>query len=110
MSQITTQNVKADGTAPTYAAAAAGDLAECGTGVGLKLIVKNAAGSSMTVTVAIPGNQVGGQTNDANVFTVPATTGEKWIPLYGYYADTTDSLAHITYSSTTSVTRAVVKG
>lgn len=110
MSKITTQLVKADGTAPTFAAAAAGDLADCGTGVGLKLIVRNAAGSSMTVTIAIPGTQVGGVANDANVFTVPATTGEKWIPLYGYYADPSDTLAHITYSSVTSVTRAVVKG
>lgn len=110
MSQIPTQNVKIDGTAPTFAAAAAGDLAECATGDALKLIVRNAAGSSMTVTIAVPGVQAGGAANDAVVYTVPATTGEKWIPLYRYYADSTDTLAHITYSSTTSVTRAVVKG
>jgi hypothetical protein len=108
MSQIATQSVKLDGTKPTFAAAAAGDTAEC-SATALKLIVKNGAASSITVTVAVPGSTINGLAAPDTVYTVPATD-EKWIPLYSYYADPSDTLAHITYSSTTTVTRAVVKG
>jgi hypothetical protein len=108
MTAVATQTVKLDGTAPTFAAAATGDTYEVGTAH--KLIVRNGAGSSMTVTVAVPGTQVSGAANDSVVYTIPATTGEKWIPLYDYLADPTDGRAHVTYSSTTTVTRASVKG
>lgn len=108
MTAVATQSVKLDGTAPTFAAAVAGDTFEVGSGH--KVIVRNAAGSSMTVTVAVPGTQVGGAANDPIVYTVPATTGEKWIPLSAYLADDSDGRAHVTYSTVTSVTRASVKG
>ena len=40
--------------------------------------------------------------------TIPA--GEMWpIPLYDFYADPNDGLAHLTWSATTSMTRAVLK-
>lgn len=109
MSKITLQHVKLDGTAPSFAAAAAGDTADVGTG-DTKLIVRNASGSSITASIAVPGLQQNGLANDPTVYTVPATTGEKWIPLYGFYADPTDGNAHIAWSATASVTRAVVKG
>lgn len=108
MSQVPTHHVTIAGTAPTFNAAADGDTAE--VGAGCKLIVKNGAGSSMTVTVAVPGNAINAVANPDTVYTVPATTGEVWIPLYDFYADPADSLAHLTYSSTTTVTRAVSKG
>lgn len=107
MSQIATAHVTIAGTAPTFAAAAAGDTAE--VGAGCKLIVKNGAGASMTVTVAVPGKTVNQIDAPDTVYTVPAT-GESWIPLYDFYADPTDGLAHLTWSSTATVTRAVVKG
>lgn len=108
MTAVATQSVKLDGTAPSFAAAASGDTFEVGSGH--KVIVRNAAGSSMTVTVAVPGTQKNGVANDPTVYTVPATTGEKWIPAYDYLADPTDGRMHVTYSSTSSVTRASVKG
>lgn len=108
MTAVATQSVKLDGTAPSFAAAVAGDLFEVGSGH--KAIVRNTAGSSMTVTVAVPGTQKGGAANDPVVYTVPATNGEKWIPLYDYLADPTDGMCHVTYSTVTSVTRASVKG
>lgn len=107
MALIATQSIVIAGTAPTFAAAASGDTARVGRG--LFLIVKNTAGSSMTVTIAYPGNLVTGVAIPDPVYTVGATTGEQWIPLLEQYADPTTGQAAITYSTTTSVTRAVVQ-
>lgn len=108
MAEITRFVVGIDGGKPTFAAAAAGDTARCGPGY--KLIVRNGAGSPITVTIAVPGTLVQDIANPDKTYTVAATTGEEWIPLYDFYADDTDGMAHISYSSTTTVTRAVVKG
>jgi hypothetical protein len=107
MALIETHNIVIEATPPTFDPAAAGDTAT----VSDKhfLIVRNAAGSSMTVTVAVPGKTVNDIDTPDTVRTVPATNGEVWIPLDSYYADPVDHKAHITYSSLTSVTRAVVK-
>lgn len=108
MALIPTQTIKVDGTAPTFAAAAAGDTAR--VGAHLVLIVKNASGAPITVTLATPGNLATGDAIPDKQYSVAATTGERWIPLLENYADTTQSnQAVITYSATTSVTRAVVQ-
>lgn len=107
MALIATQTVTSAGTAPTFAAAAAGDT--CRVGAHLTLIVKNAAGSSMTVTLTPQGTLPTGAAYPTKVYTVNATNGEVWIPLLDVYADPTTNQAAIAYSSTTSVTRAVVQ-
>jgi hypothetical protein len=107
MALIATQNIVIAGTAPTFAPAAAGDTASVSDRH--FLVVKNAAGASMTVTLAVPGKTVNSVDTPDTVITVPATNGEVWIPLDSYYADPVDGKAHITWSSLTSVTRAVVK-
>ena len=107
MALIATQSVTVAGTAPTFAAAAAGDTARVGSH--LTLIVKNASGGSITVTMVYPGNLPTGDAIPDKVYTVPATTGEQWIPLLQQYADPTTGTASITYSATASVTRAVVQ-
>lgn len=107
MALIATQSVVVAGTAPTFAAAAAGDTAR--TGAHLTLIVKNASGSSITVTLTPPGTLPTGAAYPAKVYTVPATTGEQWIPLLDLYADPTTRVATVAYSATASVTRAVVQ-
>lgn len=88
-------------------AAGGGDTAP--TGVGVFLLVKNAAGSSVTVTLAYPSKYDGDQTVTGRAFTVAATTGESVIPLRDIYRDPTTGVAAITYSSATSVTVAVVQ-
>jgi hypothetical protein len=108
MAEITPFKVGLAGGKPTFAAAAAGDTAKCGAGY--KLIVRNGSGSDITVTIADPRILETGLPAPDKTYTVVATTGEQWIPLYDFYADPSDGLAHITYSSTTTVTRAVVKG
>jgi hypothetical protein len=106
MALIPTQTVSVAGTAPTFAAAAAGDT--CRVGPHLTLIVKNTSGSSVTVTLTPPVTLPTGASWPAKVYTVPATTGEQWIPLLDIYADTTTQQASVAYSATTNVTRAVV--
>jgi hypothetical protein len=105
MALIETFSPSIAGTAPDYDPAASGDTAEVGPG--LWLIVKN-GGSSMTATLATPGNVVTGDAIPDKVYTVPGS-GEAWIPLLEAYRDATDQYAHITWSTLTSVTRAVVR-
>ena len=107
MAVIATQSVTTTGTAPTFAAAAASDTARVGPHI--VLIVRNASGSPVTVTLAYPGTLPSGDAVPDKAYTVPATTGERWIPLLKEYGDPTISgQVAITYSATTSVTRAVV--
>jgi hypothetical protein len=108
MAEITAFTVSIAGGKPTFAAAANTDTTRCGPGY--KLIVRNGAGSDITVTIAVPGVTAAGIAEPDKTYTVLATTGEQWIPIYDFYADPTDGLAHITYSSITTVTRALVKG
>ena len=87
--------------------AASGDTAKCGPGY--KLIVNNASGASVDVTIAVPGNTSYGVAAPDKVVTVPAS--QMWaIPLLDVYKDPSDGMAHISWQSTTSVTRAVLKG
>jgi len=106
MALIATQSITVAGTAPTFAAAAAGDTARVGEH--MALVVKNGAGASITATITVPGNLPTGDAYPDKAYTVPAG-GEQWIPLLDQYADPTTGQAAIAYSSTTTITRAVVK-
>lgn len=109
MTLIATQQLGVVGTAPTFAACAAGDTAEVGDGRGSHYLeVRNGDASSHTVTLATPGSLPTGDTYPDRVYTVGAS-GEVRIPLLAAYRDPTDGKAHITYSATTSMTRAVVR-
>ncbi|MFI5973510.1 hypothetical protein [Streptomyces sp. NPDC051452] len=110
MTALVTQvvpNVGLDvGSAPV--AATNGDTAACGAGT--FLLVKNASGSAVTVTLTTPGQVDGRLAIADSTFSVGATTGLGIIPLIpGLYADPTTGLATINYSATASVTVAVVR-
>lgn len=107
MALIPTQTISVTDYEIEFAAAAAGDTANIAGHTCLE--VKNTAGASMTVTMVAPGNLATGDAYPDKVYTVPATTGHVRIPLLAAYANATDGMAYITYSTTTSVTRAVVK-
>jgi hypothetical protein len=105
MALIPTSTLSVAGTGPGFLPAAAGDTAPIGDRLWLE--VRNGAGASMTVTLAAHRQlETGGALPD-KVYTVPAG-GEVRIPLLAAYTDT-DGLAHISYSSITTVTRAVVR-
>lgn len=107
MALLTPQVVSTTGTTPTYAAAAGSTTVPCGERNFLH--VKNTNGSSMTVTLTATG-RVRGQLAADVVVTVPATTGDKMIgPIPAeLFAGSTDGTCAVTYSSTTSVTVALL--
>ncbi|MEV0214294.1 hypothetical protein [Micromonospora sp. NPDC050695] len=104
MAEIPVRTASYEGVNLALGAAAANDTAQCGR---YSLLVLNGSGAPITVTIAVPGNTSYGVAAPDKVFTIPA--GQLWeIPLLEVYRDPSDRLAHITWSSTTTVTRAVV--
>jgi hypothetical protein len=90
-------------------AATNGDTAACGSST--FLLVKNASGAGITVTIATPG-VVDGRLAiaDSTSPSIALTSGLGLIPLpSALYADPTTGLATVTYSATSSVTVAVVR-
>lgn len=105
MASLTTQNItiaapKLDLIGSLTAAAAGGDTAEIVKG-GV-LVVNNASGSSVTVTVANP-SLVSGLTVAAATMIIP-TLKCGVIPLSNLFAQSATGRANITYTSATSVT------
>lgn len=95
--------------APTYAAAAAGD--QFSAGDNLRLVVKNASGAPVNITISsFPDTSPWGAAMADLVVAVPATTGERWIgPFRGpAHADPATGLVSVTYSALPSVTVALV--
>ena len=102
MALLATQTAVQAGLTPSYSAVSSSDTAVPGDNV--VLIVRNAGGSADTVTIVTPSTFSGLAIADQTV-TVPATTGERIIPLpASLYADPTTGLATIQHSFTTSVT------
>ena len=106
MALLATQNVVVTGLAPTYSAAAGGGDT-CAAGRSTYLVVKNAGGSPVTVTVGTyPDTSAWGTAIPDLTVSVPATTGERWIG--PFTPDSTflhpDGTVHISYSGVTSVT------
>ena len=81
MTALTVQQVTDTGFTPSFVAATASDSAPIGSGHNTFLIYRNPTGSPVTVNVQVPGNTFFGAAHQAESVTVPATTGEKWIPL-----------------------------
>jgi hypothetical protein len=104
---LSTQQVAITGGAVTYGSAAGGGDKVVPDGRTM-LHVKNGGGSSITVTVVVPGSTYG-QANPDVAVTVP-NGGERMIgPFPIEIADPADGLVAITYSAVTSVTVAAVR-
>lgn len=108
MPLLTPQAVSLAGLTATYGSAVGSTTVPCDERNFLH--VKNAAGSSMTVTLTATA-KVRGQSAADVVITVPATTGDKMIgPLTAeLFAGAADGNCAVTYSSTTSVTVAALR-
>jgi hypothetical protein len=108
MALIATQPIAQVGSAVTTAAASGGgDTAACGDRNVLK--VTNGGGSSINVTLAVPGTDKFGNAKPDNVVAV-ANGATKYIPIReADYADPSDGLARITYSGVTSVVVALIR-
>lgn len=105
MALMTPQVVSAAGTTPTFAAPTASDTITPDTG--LILYVKNGATSS-TVTVVVPGNQPysGAATTD---LIQTFSNGERAFYIPPGLQDPATGLITVTYSSTATVTVALLK-
>lgn len=106
MATVTTQSITNAGAATTYSAASPGGdrfLPADGT----FLHVKNGSGSPITVTLVTPGTVDGLAITDRAV-SVPATS-ERFIAVPDSLYRSSDGLADITWSATTTVTFAVVR-
>lgn len=105
MALMTAQPVTAAGTTPTFAAPSSSDTITPDTG--LILYVKNGATSS-TVTVVVPGNQPYSGVATTDLIQTFAN-GERVFYLPREIADPTTGLITVTYSSTATVTVALLK-
>lgn len=109
MSTLAYRKVAIGGTNPQYAAASAGGDKVAANPRGF-LLVRNGGGSSITVTVAVPGNTKYGQAAPDVAVTVPNATDRLIGPFPDDLADrATDNLVAITYSGVTSVTVAAIE-
>jgi hypothetical protein len=93
----------------TLLAAATGGGDDCEAGPGVYLVVKNASGSSINVTIAVPELPDGDLVIGSRVVAVPATTGLTLIPVTSRYRNSSTGRAAVTYSAVTTVTVCVVK-
>ena len=105
MALMTAQPVSAAGTTPTYATPGASDTITFDTG--LILYVKN-GGTVSTVTVVVPGNQ-----SPSGVATTDCiqtfTSSERAFFISPSFVDPATGLVTVTYSSTATVTVALLK-
>lgn len=102
------QAITLDGVALTFHAAASGDKVS-GAGAHVAIIVTNASGSSVNLTVDPPGQTDYGVATPSKVIAV-AAGATKAIPMLSLYRDPADSyLVSLTWSATTDVTFAVVR-
>jgi hypothetical protein len=106
MALLTVQQVGTPST-PTYVAVAASDTVVADS-AGLVLHVKNAGGSSDTVTLTDPGTTPAGSAATNPTFAVPATTGDRMYLLPSSLANASGIIT-IAHSFTTSVTCAVFR-
>ena len=102
-----TQITKA-GVTPSYAAVSASDTITVDS-QGIFLHVKNAGGSSDTVTLNDSGLTPGGSTGASPTISVAATTGDKMIYIPVSFANPSTGQVTISHSFTTSVTCAVFR-
>uniref|UniRef100_UPI003F497116 hypothetical protein n=1 Tax=Arthrobacter silvisoli TaxID=2291022 RepID=UPI003F497116 len=92
------------GTAPTFAAPSASDTVP----IGSVLVVKNASGASINVTLTTPPTLETGDAYPDKVYAV-AAGAEKWIPVLGVYQDPVTKVAAVAFSATASVTAAAIR-
>jgi len=92
MAVLTTQNIVAAGTKPTFTAAAATDYAEVGTGTNTFAVYKNTSAVACNVIIEMDHTTLA--TGDAypnKTIVLPITTGELWIPLRKEYVDSAEA-------------------
>ncbi len=107
MATRTAQAITTAGTALTSYSAAAGD--KIVPDDNLFLIITNADSSPHDLTIAVPGTNAYGEANPDPVRTIANATPQG-VKLLREWADPSDGLIALTWSSTTSMSYYVVRG
>jgi hypothetical protein len=105
---LTLQEIVPAGLAPSYAAGDAANGHSASAGYDVFLHVKNVGGGSCTVTLNSTA-RIGGVALANQTVVVPATTGDKMIPLRPDLYAQSDGLAYVDLSTATGVTVAVIR-
>lgn len=110
MAALVTKYLANSGVVPTLdAIAEASNTAEIGSGNNRFLVLRNSNAATRTVTIVVAGSTEYGEPWPDRSLTLPADTGELWIPLRKDYADpNTPGRCTVTLSATAGVTGAVV--
>ncbi len=88
MAVLTTQNIVAAGTAPTFSAVAASDYAEVGNGRNTFAVYRNTSSTACNVIIEMDhATLTTGDVHPNKTIVLPITTGELWILLRKEYAD-----------------------
>lgn len=106
MAALATQQIGVTGLAPNYTAAGgSGDTIAPDDRTFLH--VKNGSGASVTVTVAVPGQEYG--QDRADVQLAVGAGADKFVFIPAEIDDPSDHRVHVTYSATASVTVAALR-
>lgn len=110
MATLSTQEIDLDGLNPSMSSAAGGGDAFTPDDRTF-LLVTNGGGSPITVTVATPGTELGGQLTRGDSATSVTNGQSRYIGPFPaeYFVDPATGLAGIAYSAATSVTVAVLR-
>lgn len=108
MALLTAQQIPITGLTPVYSAVSASDTIAPDGNDNLFLHVKNANAGADTVTVVVPGTYLGVALADLTV-SVPATTGDRMIPIPAAAMDPATGLVTVTHSVTASVTQGLFR-
>ncbi len=81
MAALATNQLNDTGIKPTFVAASASDTAEIGSGRDNFVVYRNTDTNIKTITIPVAGATTYGIANPPAVFSLPASTGELWIPL-----------------------------
>jgi hypothetical protein len=102
---LTPNSVSTSGTITYTAASAGGDSVAVGSRTSVALVVRNASGGSINVTVAgaVPCSQ-----GTTHTFVTPCPVGDTEVNIPSYCVSPSTGLAAVTYSATTSITVAAV--
>jgi hypothetical protein len=107
MALATVQTIVKAGTTPAYATPLASENIIAAEGQFLH--VKNANASACVVTMVDPGLTPSGSVATNPTVSVPATTGDKLIPLDSHMQNSSTGLQVVTFSVQTSVTAALIR-
>lgn len=109
MAALTVQKVVNAGTKPNFAlnTPTASDTAHVGDGTNTFLVYRNTDSNAKTITIDVSGTTDYGQPNPDPTYTLPATTGELWIPLRTQYRNE-NGVATVALTGTGGVTGVTV--